>query len=158
MLTENSVLLTSSVISPALKTAIAKLGLRHISVDPVSVSNRLDVYEGFAGKRGLPTVDLENASTVFAVGADFLGDWGGQNLMATYAERRKPSEGMLKHIQAEAGLTLSGSNADVRIKARVSEYESILAHVYNKVASVAGLITLNSPALREDISQNQTFR
>ncbi|MAZ96123.1 MAG: quinol:cytochrome C oxidoreductase [Flavobacteriales bacterium] len=154
LLTENSVLLTSSVISPALKTAIAKLGLRHISVDPVSVSNRLDVYEGFAGKRGLPTVDLENASTVFAVGADFLGDWGGQNLMATYAERRKPSEGMLKHIQAEAGLTLSGSNADVRIKARVSEYESILAHVYNKVASVAGLITLNSPALREDISQS----
>jgi molybdopterin-containing oxidoreductase family iron-sulfur binding subunit len=154
LLNENSVLLTSSVISPALKTAIAKLGLRHISVDPVSVSNRLDVYEGFAGKRGLPTVDLENASTVFAVGADFLGDWGGQNLMATYAERRKPSEGMLKHIQAEAGLTLSGSNADVRIKARVSEYESILAHVYNKVASVAGLITINSPALREDISQS----
>ena len=154
LLTENSVLLTSSVISPALKTAIAKLGLRHISVDPVSVSNRLDVYEGFAGKRGLPTVDLENASTVFAVGADFLGDWGGQNLMATYAERRKPSEGMLKHIQAEAGLTLSGSNADVRIKARVSEYESILAHVYNKVASVAGLITINSPALREDILQS----
>ena len=154
LLTENSVLLTSSVISPALKTAIAKLGLRHISVDPVSVSNRLDVYEGFAGKRGLPTVDLENASTVFAVGADFLGDWGGQNLMATYAERRKPSEGMLKHIQAEAGLTLSGSNADVRIKARVSEYESILAHVYNKVAAVAGLITINSPALREDILQS----
>ena len=154
LLTENSVLLTSSVISPALKTAIAKLGLRHISVDPVSVSNRLDVYEGFAGKRGLPTVDLENASTVFAVGADFIGDWGGQNLMATYAERRKPSEGMLKHIQAEAGLTLSGSNADVRIKARVSEYESILAHVYNKVAAVAGLITINSPALREDILQS----
>ena len=154
LLTEKSVLLTSSVISPALKTAIAKLGLRHICVDPVSVSNRLDVYEGFTGKRGLPTIDLENASTVFAIGADFLGDWGGQNLMAAYADRRKPSEGMLKHIQAEAGLTLSGSNADVRIKARVSEYESILAHIYNKVASSAGLTAVNTPALRDDILTN----
>ncbi len=154
LLTEKSVLLTSSVISPALKTAIAKLGLRHICVDPVSVSNRLDVYEGFTGKRGLPTIDLENASTVFAIGADFLGDWGGQNLMAAYADRRKPSEGMLKHIQAEAGLTLSGSNADVRIKARVSEYESILAHVYNRIASSAGLIAVNTPALRDDILTN----
>jgi len=43
LLTDKSVLLTSSVISPALKTAIAKLGIRHICVDPVSVSNRLDV-------------------------------------------------------------------------------------------------------------------
>ena len=154
LLTEKSVLLTSSVISPALKTAIAKLGLRHICVDPVSVSNRLDVYEGFTGKRGLPTIDLENASTVFAIGADFLGDWGGQNLMAAYADRRKPSEGMLKHIQAEAGLTLSGSNADVRIKARVSEYEAILAHIYNKVASSTGLIAVNTPALRDDILTN----
>ena len=154
LLTEKSVLLTSSVISPALKTAIAKLGLRHICVDPVSVSNRLDVYEGFTGKRGLPTIDLENASTVFAIGADFLGDWGGQNFMAAYADLRKPSEGMLKHIQAEAGLTLSGSNADVRIKARVSEYESILAHVYNRIASSAGLIAVNTPALRDDILTN----
>ena len=154
LLTDKSVLLTSSVISPALKTAIAKLGIRHICVDPVSVSNRLDVYEGFTGKRGLPTIDLENASTVFAIGADFLGDWGGQNLMAAYADRRKPSEGMLKHIQAEAGLTLSGSNADVRIKARVSEYESILAHIYNKVASSASLIAVNAPALRDDILTN----
>lgn len=154
LLTEKSVLLTSSVISPALKTAIAKLGLRHICMDPVSVSNRLDVYEGFTGKRGLPTIDLENASTVFAIGADFLGDWGGQNLMAAYADRRKPSEGMLKHIQAEAGLTLSGSNADVRIKARVSEYEAILAHIYNKVASSTGLIAVNMPALRDDILTN----
>jgi len=157
LLTEKSVLLTSSVISPALKTAIAKLGLRHICVDPVSVSNRLDVYEGFTGKRGLPTIDLENASTVFAIGADFLGDWGGQNLMAAYADRRKPSEGMLKHIQAEAGLTLSGSNADVRIKARVSEYESILAHVYNRVIaeldmSKLGATPVSTSALREDIT------
>jgi hypothetical protein len=42
-------------------------------------------------------------------------------------------------------------NADVRIKAKVSEYESVLAHVYNKVANAAGVATVSAPALREDI-------
>ncbi len=158
MLTDKSVLLTSSVISPALKTAIAKLGLRHVSFDAVSSSARLNVYEGFTGKRGLPTIDLENAETVFAVGADFLGDWGGQNLMAAYANRRKPGKGMLRHLQAEAGLSISGSNSDVRIKARVSEYEAILAHIYNRVIAELDRSKLSAPvrtpALRQDIASS----
>jgi molybdopterin-containing oxidoreductase family iron-sulfur binding subunit len=151
LLTENSVLLTRTVISPALKSAIAKLGLRHVSVDAVSQSNRADVYEALTGVRGLPTVELAKARLVFAVGADFLGDWGGENLNSAYAAARKPGSDMLRHIQAESGLSLSGANADVRIKAKVSEYESVLAHVYNKVANAVGVATVSAPALREDI-------
>ena len=151
LLTENSVLLTRTVISPALKSAIAKLGLRHVSVDAVSQSNRADVYEALTGVRGLPTVELAKARLVFAVGADFLGDWGGENLNSAYAAARKPGSDMLRHIQAESGLSLSGANADVRIKAKVSEYESVLAHVHNKVANAVGVATVSAPALREDI-------
>ena len=151
LLTESSVLLTRTVISPALKSAIAKLGLRHVSVDAVSQSNRADVYEALTGVRGLPTVELAKARLVFAVGADFLGDWGGENLNSAYAAARKPGSDMLRHIQAESGLSLSGANADVRIKAKVSEYESVLAHVYNKVANAVGVATVSAPALREDI-------
>jgi MoCo/4Fe-4S cofactor protein with predicted Tat translocation signal len=151
LLTANSVVLTRSVISPALKSAISKLGLRHVSVDAVSQSNRADVYEALTGVRALPTVELSKARVVFAVGADFLGDWGGENLNGAYAAARKPGSDMLRHIQAESGLSLSGANADVRIKAKVSEYESVLAHVYNKVANAAGVATVSAPALREDI-------
>ena len=151
LLTANSVVLTRTIISPALKTAIAKLGLRHVSVDAVSQSNRADVYEELGGVRALPTIELAKARLVFAVGADFLGDWGGENLNGAYAAARKPGSDMLRHIQAESGLSLSGANADVRIKAKVSEYESVLAHVYNKVASAAGVAKVSAPALREDI-------
>jgi molybdopterin-containing oxidoreductase family iron-sulfur binding subunit len=151
LLTANSVVLTRTVISPAVKTAISKLGLRHVSVDAVSQSNRADVYEALTGVRALPTLELSKARVVFAVGADFLGDWGGENLNGAYAAARKPGSDMLRHIQAESGLSLSGANADVRIKAKVSEYESVLAHVYNKVANAAGVATVSAPALREDI-------
>ena len=96
-------------------------------------------------------MELSKARVVFAVGADFLGDWGGENLNGAYAAARKPGSDMLRHIQAESGLSLSGANADVRIKAKVSEYESVLAHVYNKVANAAGVATVSAPALREDI-------
>ena len=151
LLTANSVVLTRTVISPAVKTAISKLGLRHVSVDAVSQSNRADVYEALTGVRALPTVELSKARVVFAVGADFLGDWDGENLNGAYAAARKPGSDMLRHIQAESGLSLSGANADVRIKAKVSEYESVLAHVYNRVANAAGVATVSAPALREDI-------
>lgn len=154
LITENSVLVSGSVISPALKTAISKLGLRHVSVDAVSQSARADVYESLTGRRGLPTVSLDKASTVVAVGADFLGDWGGENLMGAYAAARKPGEGMLRHIQVEAGLSLSGSNADARIKAKVSEYETVLAHIYNKVAAATGSDKIAAPAVREEIASS----
>jgi molybdopterin-containing oxidoreductase family iron-sulfur binding subunit len=154
LMTENSVLVSGSVISPALKRAISKLGLRHISVDAVSQSARADVYEDLTGRRGLPTVSLDKASTVVAVGADFLGDWGGENLMGAYATARKPGEGMLRHIQVEAGLSLSGSNADARIKAKVSEYETVLAHIYNKVAAATGADKISAPAVREEIASS----
>ena len=154
LMTENSVLVSGSVISPALKTAISKLGLRHVSVDAVSQSARVDVYESLTGRRGLPTVSLDKASTVVAVGADFLGDWGGENLMGAYAAARKPGEGMLRHIQVEAGLSLSGSNADARIKAKVSEYETVLAHIYNKVAAATGVDKIAAPAVREEIASS----
>ena len=154
MLSEKSAILTGSVLSPSLATAIAKLGLRHVSVDAVSKSNQLDVYAEVYGKRALPTVDLANASVVVGVGADFLGDFNGQDVSGAYAEARKPSEHMLKHFQVEAGLSITGSNADVRVKARMSEYEAVLANIYNAVASAAGLATVSAPALRDDIKSS----
>lgn len=154
MISASSVLISGTVLSPSASAAIEKLGLRHVSVDAVSQSARLDVYESFAGKRGLPMIRLEKAQTVFAVGADFLGDWSGQNFAAAYASRRKPGKGMLKHIQAEAGLSISGSNADTRMKVRVSEYEAVLATVYNAVAASKGFATVNAPKLRADIASS----
>ncbi|MEZ7824798.1 MAG: TAT-variant-translocated molybdopterin oxidoreductase [Schleiferiaceae bacterium] len=152
MITTNSVLLSGTVLSPALASAIERLGIRHVTRDAVSQSARLDVYESLSGRRGLPMIDLEHAQTVVSVGADFLGDWGGQNMNTVYAISRKPGKGMLRHIQAEAGLSISGSNADVRIKARVSEYEAILANLYNAVASSKGLASVSAPSLRTDIA------
>ena len=73
LLTANSVVLTRTVISPALKTAISKLGLRHVSVDAVSQSNRADVYEALTGVRALPTIELTKARLVFAVGNAQIG-------------------------------------------------------------------------------------
>ena len=148
---EGTVLVSGTVISPALRTAIAKLGVKHVQVDAVSQSARLDVYNELTGVRAFPKYDLANAAVVVGVGADFLGDYTGQALNAAYAERRKPSAGMLKHFQVEAGLSITGSNADVRVKARVSEYESVLAALYNAVATAKGLATVAAPALNDSI-------
>ncbi len=156
MLTEKSVLLTPTIISPSLKTAISNLNLRHVTYDVISQSKRLDFYQELLGKRALPTVSLVNAHLVVGVGADFLGDFDGQRFGADYANRRKPAPDMLRHIQIEAGMSISGANADLRVKARVSEYELVLGHIYNHIAKKVGNPTLKLAALRDDIKAQVT--
>ncbi len=151
MISDTSVLLTPTIISPSLKKAIETLNVKHITFDAISQSKRLDVYEELLGKRALPSVSLLNAHVVVGLGADFLGDYDGQRFGADYANRRKPSPEMLRHIQIEAGMSISGANADLRVKARVSEYELVLGHIYNYIAKKVGQPTLKLYPLREDI-------
>jgi len=76
----------------------------------------LDAYEQVYGIRGLANYDFSKASTIVAIGADFLGDWQGGGYESGYAKGRIPSEGkMSRHIQVEANMSLSGANADKRI-------------------------------------------
>ena len=47
--------------------------------------------------------------------ADFLGDYNASSLETSYAAARKPSEKMLRHVQVESNMSLTGANADTRI-------------------------------------------
>ena len=133
------VLVTGSVFSPSFKAVIAKLrqsynNFVHVEVDAVSSSEVLDVWEALTGVRALPTVDLSGADLVVSFGEDFLSGSSAQQLSKAYADRRKPGKGMLRHIQVESNLSLTGSNADKRVKIKPSEVGSALAYLYNQVS------------------------
>jgi len=142
------VVLTSSVISPSQKALINKFGesysnFWHVSLDPISYSNKLDAWKEATGKRALPTYNFAKAKTIVSVGADFLGDWVGQSVSGDYAKTRKPGADMSRHIQFESGMSLTGSNADKRIKVKASEYGAVLVDIYNEVASAKGMTTVS---------------
>ncbi|NVK05066.1 MAG: TAT-variant-translocated molybdopterin oxidoreductase [Flavobacteriia bacterium] len=150
------VLLTSSIISPSTKQIIAELAaqytnFRHVTYDAVSYSNKLDVWANIMGQRALPHYKVENADLIVGVGADFLANYTGQDMAKAYADRRTPGEGMNRHIQIETQLSLTGSNADKRIKVKASQHGAVLLHLYNTIASKMGEATLAGSELSEEL-------
>lgn len=150
------VLMTSSIVSPSTQAIIAEMAatysnFKHVTYDPVSYSQKLDVWSDMTGVRALPKYNVKNADLVVGVGADFLFNYTGQDLAGDYAERRTPGEHMNRHIQIETQLSLTGSNADKRIKVKASEQGAVLLHIYNTIASAKGMSTLAAAQLPAEV-------
>lgn len=147
------VLLTPSVFSPSLQAVIERLrqgyaNFQHVEFDAVSQSNTLDVWEALTGVRALPSVDLNAAQLVVSFASDFLSGATAQQLSSDYAARRKPGSGMLRHVELESNLSLTGSNADKRVKIKPSEVSGALAYLVNELGGSAAKM-----ALRDDLTK-----
>jgi hypothetical protein len=107
-------------------------------------------------KTSLSGLPFNNADVVVAVNCDFLGTWGTPvHFIPGYVSRRKLTDGqkdMLYHVQYESGLSLTGSNADRRIRIRPSEEKLLLANLYNSIAVKTGNETVQTGTFRDDLS------
>src|SRR6185436_2165529 len=63
-----------------------------------------------------------------------------------YTAGRKADKSMSRHIQFETNLSLTGSNADVRIPIMPSQEGIYLLNLYNKIASSTGAPALSATA------------
>lgn len=140
-------ILSSTIISPSLKAAIAKFtaqypGTELVQYDAVSYSGLLDANEQSFGKRVLPNYRFEKAKVIVSLGADFLGTWISPTEYAyNYGLTRKVSPDnptMSRHYQVEAYASLTGLNADVRVPVRPSEETAAAITLYNLVAGKTG--------------------
>jgi MoCo/4Fe-4S cofactor protein with predicted Tat translocation signal len=133
------VVLTNTTASPSTDRLIAEFGakypnFKHVVYDAVSVTEALDAFQAVYGERALADYDFSKADLILSVGADFLGDWQGGGCDTGYTQGRIPKNGkMSKHIQIEANMSLTGSNADKRIPLTVTEQKYALVHIYNAI-------------------------
>ncbi len=99
--------------------------------DAVSCSAMLEANEKCFGKAVIPDYHFQNAGFVVSFNADFLGTWVSPvHFIPRYVSRRKLDNGekeMLRHIQFESGMSLTGSNADKRTRIKPSEEIILLA-------------------------------
>lgn len=154
-------LLTSTIISPSTIKLINSFGtgfnnFKWIQYDPLSYSALREANEATFGKPVFPSYNFQNADVVIGANCDFLGTWGAPvNFIGKYVSRRKPNgenKSMLYHVQCESGMTLTGSNADRRIKIKPSEERAFLADLYGKIAAKTGASARSATAFREDLS------
>lgn len=129
------IILSNSLPSPSTKNLILDFKSKystteHVIYDAISYSNALDASEKVFGKRALPMYDLSKAKIIVSFQADFLNDWNGGQMESSYTQAKKPQKDMLKHIQIESNLSMTGSNADIRIPLKPSKITELLITVY----------------------------
>ncbi len=152
-------ILSSTIISPSTKAAIAEFAAKypstkHVTYDAVSYSGISKANAQTFGKEVVPSYNFDKAEVIVSIGADFLANWLSPIEYAKqYVKNRKVSKDnakMSKHFQFESNLSLTGANADERIPVKVSEQGKVAVNLYNAVAKMVGNTSLPSSALACD--------
>jgi len=154
-------IVSPTIISPSTKRAIAEFanrypGTTHVMYDAQSASGLLQANSGV-----LPSYNFERANVIVSLGADFLGTWiSPVEFARQYATTRKVSSEkrtMSRHYQFETAMSLTGSNADVRVPVKPSELGAVAAALYNGIAG-GGSSSYSNPKLTKAISDLQANR
>ena len=130
------VVLSNTIISPSTQVIIdnftSKYAAKHVQYDAISYNGMLEANRASFGVRALPTYHLDKADVIVSFGADFLNSWLNVDFEREYVANRNPKTGkMSRHFQIESNLSLSGSNADVRVVVKPSEQLKLLENLYN---------------------------
>jgi molybdopterin-containing oxidoreductase family iron-sulfur binding subunit len=139
--------LSGTLTSPSQLRAVKRLlggfkDAQHVSYDALSQAAIPAAYERTHGVRLLPQFRLEEATFLLGIEADFLGTWiNPAGFGRAYATRRSADgqRHMSKHVQVEAGMSLTGSNADERLRVAPSEAAAFVEHLCCAVEHLAGL-------------------
>ncbi|MBS1531799.1 MAG: TAT-variant-translocated molybdopterin oxidoreductase [Bacteroidetes bacterium] len=137
-------IVSSSINSPSTLAVIADFvaavpNSKHVTYDAVSYTGIIQANQNSFGKAVLPHYRFDKADVIVSFGADFLGTWiSPSEFMAQWVTNRngKSLKGkkMSRHIQFEAGMSNTGSNADTRILTKPSEEGPALVNLYNEIA------------------------
>ena len=156
-----AVLLTGPVQSPALASVIgaltAQTGLRHVVWSPIAADGAATAWLQAFGHTNVARPRLDKADLVVGLGAEFL-DRPDDGLERDFATRRSPDATggarMSRFIQLEGRLTLTGANADRRLRVRDSHlgavgaalaHELIVARQMGPLAADAAVTSALSP-------------
>ena len=135
-------ILSSTIISPSTKSVIANFSAKypntkHVTYDAVSYYAMAKANEGV-----IPSFNFDKANVIVSFGADFLVNWLSPVEYAwQYAQGRKLNKNkktLSKHVQFETILSLTGSNADLRVPVKPSQIGTAVLNLYNAIASLAG--------------------
>ena len=146
---EKVYLVSHSIVSPSTRAAISRLVgsyggdvVSHVMYDAISYSALLDVHARAFNVRALPTYRFDKASVIVSLEADFLSTWMAPTMFARqFSTGRKLGGGrrtMNRLYVLEAGMSLTGANADHRIKMHPGLHETLLEGIYHALLSLSG--------------------
>ena len=138
-------LLSRTVLGPATRALVAEWsagrGLRHIVYEPISLAALRRATRAAFGVDAIPHFGFGRARTIVAIEADFLGTWlSPVEFTRDYASGRRPegAAAMSRHIHFESSLSLTGSNAELRVPIAPSEQGAVVLGLLRRIARKLG--------------------
>lgn len=140
------VLLSGTINSPSTRRLIAEWqtrypNFRHVEYDPVSLSALRAANGQSFGRAVVPHYAFDKARVIVGLEADFLGTWlSPVEFARQYASNRKPDAVPALHVQFESGMSVTGSNADVRVAVPPSQLGMVAVALLRRVVHKAGVL------------------
>jgi MoCo/4Fe-4S cofactor protein with predicted Tat translocation signal len=157
-------IVSSTINSPSTLAVIADFiaaypTATHVTYDAISYTGIIQANANSFGKAVLPHYHFDKADVIVSFGADFLGTWiSPTEFSRQYVQNRnnKSLQGgkMSRHIQFEAGMSNTGSNADVRIPLKPSEEGIALINLYNIISGT----TLTGSKNLDNVAANNAIK
>jgi MoCo/4Fe-4S cofactor protein with predicted Tat translocation signal len=142
------VLLSATITSPSTRAIIGEWRARyakfsHVEYDPVSLSAMRAANAQSFGSAVVPHYAFDKARVIVGLEADFLGTWlSPVEFARQYALTRKPEGAPSLHVQFESGMSVTGSNADLRVAVPPSQMGPIASALFRRIAHKAGLASV----------------
>jgi len=139
--------LTGPTASPTSREVIQKFLAqfndgKHITYRTVSTDAIRQAHLRTHGVATIPQYRFDKAKLTVSFGADFLGTWiAPVQFTRAYAKARdlrNDHREMMRHVQFESRMSLTGSNADNRIKVSPAEQTSSLLYLAKLIAATDG--------------------
>ncbi|HEY2171091.1 MAG TPA: TAT-variant-translocated molybdopterin oxidoreductase [Candidatus Angelobacter sp.] len=137
-------LLSGTITSPSTRAIISEWRARHpnffhIEYDATSLSAMRAANKESFRVAVVPHYAFDRARVIVALDADFLGTWlSPVEFARQYAAGRKPEGPPSLHIQFESGMSVTGSNADLRIAVAPSELGPVAVALLARIGRRAG--------------------
>jgi MoCo/4Fe-4S cofactor protein with predicted Tat translocation signal len=118
-------LLTPSYNSPSTRAVlsdfVSAFGAQHISWEPLATDDVSSGQRVSYGEEAVPFYQFDKAKLIVSIDADFLGAWGASTIyLKQFGRARKNPELMNKLVVFDSNYSLTGANADVRVKSKPS--------------------------------------
>jgi molybdopterin-containing oxidoreductase family iron-sulfur binding subunit len=139
------VLLSGTITSPSTRAIVDEwraryANFRHVEYDAISLSAMRAANEQSFGRAVVPHYGFDKARVIVGLEADFLGTWlSPVEFARQHAANRKPEGTPSLHIQFESGMSVTGSNADLRVAVAPSQMGPVAVALLRRVAHKAGL-------------------
>ncbi len=141
-------ILSSTLPSPSTRAIIADFtrafpGTRWVQFDTLGADSVREASRLSFGAAASPRIRLANANLIVSIDCDLLGAYGSPvEVTKQWSARRKPGKDQLRLVSIESMMTLTGMNADDRLRIKPSQQIEVVEYL----SSIVGGGSKTAPA------------